>query len=77
VIAAIVIAIVVFIVLSVIGAKKGYDYWKGKQTKMTGVQTNPLYTENMKGGENPMFVSATTLKDPIILPYVFLFTVSK
>jgi len=55
VIAAIVIAIVVALLISIFGAKKGYDYWKKQQNKMGVVQSNPLYDEALKTGENPLY----------------------
>ncbi|EGG19218.1 hypothetical protein DFA_02466 [Cavenderia fasciculata] len=43
--------------LAAFAGKKGYDYWKDhKDSKMTSVNANPLYENNVRGaGENPLF----------------------
>jgi len=56
VIAAIVIAvIVVCIICGAVGGKVGLDYYRKYQGKMANLQSNPLYTDDKKGGANPFY----------------------
>jgi len=55
VIAAIVIAALVVFALSVSGGTASYRYWKSRNLKSSGVNSNPLYEENKQRGSNPFF----------------------
>jgi len=55
VIAAIVIGVAAFAVISAIGAKKGYDVWLSKRAAMDGAQSNPMYQDGGRSGKNPFY----------------------
>jgi len=55
IIAAIVIAAVVAAVLIGFGGKKGYDYYMSRQANMDTAQSNPMYTDSGRTGNNPFY----------------------
>jgi len=55
VIAAIVIGVAAFVVISAVGSKKGYDIWMKHKENIDGAQSNPMYTDNGRTGNNPFY----------------------
>jgi len=55
VIAAIVIAVVAAAVIAAISGKKGYDVWAKHKMNMQGAQSNPMYHDPGRSGNNPFF----------------------
>ena len=49
------IGAVAFVALTGVGAKKGYDYLKAGNAKMSNLHSNPLYQETKTGGQNPFY----------------------
>jgi hypothetical protein len=46
---------VAFAVIGAFGAKKGYDVYKRNKNNMAGAQGNPLYSDNGRSGQNPLY----------------------
>ena len=55
VIGAIAAGAAVFAIASGIGAKKGYDAYMRNKNNMSGAQSNPMYNDNGRTGQNPMY----------------------
>jgi len=55
VIAAIVIAVVAAAVIAAVSGKKGYDVWVKHRNNMQGAQSNPMYHDPGRSGNNPFF----------------------
>lgn len=58
IIAAIVIGIVVFLVISAIGTKKAYDLLQKQRGNMGAVNSNPLFKEQSSEKESPLYNEA-------------------
>ena len=56
-IALIVIGVVAGIIFATLGGKKGYDYYKLRQEKLSAVVSNPLYETSGDGFRNPIYES--------------------
>jgi len=55
IIAAIVIGAVAAIIIAGIGGKKGYDAYLNYKNNMSGAQSNPMYNDNGRKGNNPFY----------------------
>jgi len=47
--------IAAFLIAGAIGAKKGYDAYMRNKNNMSGAQSNPMYNDNGRSGQNPMY----------------------
>ena len=55
VIAAIAIGGAAFAGAAIFGGKKGYDAYKKHRNNMSGAQSNPMYNDSGRSGQNPMY----------------------
>ena len=46
---------VAFAAIGAFGAKKGYDAYMRNKNNMNGAQANPMYNDNGRSGQNPMY----------------------
>ena len=50
-------------VIGIIGGKKGYDAYMKNRSNMSGAQSNPMYNDTGRTGNNPFYNTGVEMRD--------------